>query len=45
MPVTRRTISIEWLQAENACNLEACQRFFGDRKELPLTRNAEGRQE
>jgi hypothetical protein len=36
MPVERRTITLEWLQAENACNLEACKKLFGHHTELPL---------
>lgn len=37
MPITRRTISIEWLRAENACNIEALKTIFGDRAEIELT--------
>lgn len=28
MPIIRKTISIEWLQANNACNLEVCREWF-----------------
>lgn len=39
MPITRKTISIEWLQENNACNLEALKKYFESKgaTEFPLT--------
>ncbi len=31
MPVTRKTISVAWLEANNACNLEVCRKYFSER--------------
>lgn len=39
MPVTRKTISLEWLTEEKACNLDALRKYFEHRgaTEFPLT--------
>lgn len=37
MAVTRKTITLEWLRAENACNIDALEKIFGDRAEIELT--------
>lgn len=31
MTVTRKTISVAWLEANNACNLEVCRQYFSQR--------------
>jgi hypothetical protein len=31
MAVTRKTISVAWLEANNACNVEACRKYFLER--------------
>lgn len=37
MAVTRKTITLEWLRAEKACNIEALEKIFGDRTEIKLS--------
>jgi hypothetical protein len=45
MPLTRKTISLAWLESENACNIEALRKYFTDRgqTEFELTPEAIGR--
>jgi hypothetical protein len=45
MPLTRTTISLAWLESENACNIEALRKYFADRgqTEFDLTPEAIGR--
>jgi hypothetical protein len=31
MAITRKTLSLAWLESENACNIEALRKYFADR--------------
>jgi len=42
MPITRRTISLEWLEQENACNLDALRKYFADQGKTELELTPEG---
>jgi hypothetical protein len=37
MALTRTTISLAWLESENACNIEALRKYFADRGIEPNT--------
>lgn len=37
MPVITDKISLQWLTEQDACNLEKCREYFGDKTEFPLT--------
>jgi len=42
MPLTRTTISLEWLEQENACNLEALRKYFASRGQTEFELTPEG---
>jgi len=41
MAITRTTISVAWLEANNACNLEVCRKYFSERHGLGFTDQTE----
>lgn len=42
MPITRRTISLDWLTEQNACNLEALSKYFESRGATEFELTPEG---
>lgn len=42
MPVTRKTISLEWLQEQNACNLDTLRKYFESKGATEFALTPEG---